>query len=100
MQEYVPASVPLVGTLTVNPVVARLVANGCPVAAVLADGVTEQFDGVTPIAVEKVTATDVAELIDHVPARTGVLEQPEIVVLPEPSSHIRAPADGDQPEEC
>lgn len=72
--EYIPTNVPLVGTFTVNPVVARLVANGCPVVAVLAEGVTEQLVGVEAIAVEKVTATEVADDTLHAPARIdGVL---------------------------
>jgi hypothetical protein len=57
--------------LTVNPVVERLVANGVPVVAALALGVTEQLVGVAPNAVANVTATEVAALIDHAPARTG-----------------------------
>jgi hypothetical protein len=72
--EYVPANVPLVGTFTVNPVVAKLVANGWPVVAVLAEGVTEQLIGVVAIAVGNVIATEVADEMLHVPARIeGVL---------------------------
>ena len=72
MQLYVPAIVPLTGTFTVNPVVRGDVGNGCPVAAELAEGGTEQLVGAALIGVANITAADVAAEIDHVPARTGI----------------------------
>ena len=46
--------------------------------AELAVGIAEQLVGVTLIAGEKVTATEVVELILHVPARTGDSTLPPI----------------------
>ena len=66
------ASVPDTGTLMVNPVVARLVAKGVPAVAALAEGVSEQLVGVTGIGVAKVTATEVADEMLHVPERVEV----------------------------
>ncbi len=86
-----PAIVPLTGTLTVKPVVASAVANGCPVVAVLADGVTVQFVGEVPIAFANVTATDVVALILHVPARIG---------MPDSFVHVSDPINAFVEENC